>query len=198
MRMGLRLSKRIREREVLLPTLNTKETTVDTKGLQTECNLENKDSQTTFPPDIQKEVVKEASISIALPNYTYVYEGLLKDAPHTQCGLSAQQWASQAEAKLLEQRKGCSWVKNHTMMRDRWVDQHVAQRFNSPPETISFSWKTPPEMPPCGPGCSHGDPFRFRVRNPPRRYCLPHCYYKYKGELEAHYQSCTTCKEPII
>jgi hypothetical protein len=211
-KMGNHFSKKRQpKRETVMETLITQmvqevqheEVAVESKELQTECCLEDKSLQTTFPPLVQKEVVETCIVSITLPNYVYTYEGLLNDAPHKKHGMSAEQWAGKADAALVNQRKNCEWVKKNTATRDHLVQLHINSRQNSP-ETIPVHWyKNPPPGLPCNPNCTILGPLPAWVyaagngRHQPRK-CLPHCYYKYTNELQAHYKTCTTCKDPVV
>jgi hypothetical protein len=211
--MGLKFSKQKPKRDTVLETLitqivqevqevqavQTDSVMTDTKKLQTEYAVQDKELQTTFPP------VEICVICITKPNYTYSYEGLLKDAPHMKRSLTAEQWATQAEAALEKQRKGCSWVKHHTMMQDRGVQLHMDNTRNSGPQVVHNSWKAIPTIP-CGPTCIGNTPlpdWAYRSGNVPYRQrniqtCARYCYYKYTNELEAHYKTCTTCKDPVL
>lgn len=210
--MGLKFSKQKPKRDTVLETLIVQmvqgvqeaqavqtEILTDSKELQTESTVEHKEIQTSFPP------IETCVICITKPNYTYSYEGLLKDAPHMKRSLTAEQWATQAEAALEKQRKGCSWVKNHTMMRDRFVQLYLDSTRNSGPQVVHNSWKAIPAIP-CRSECIGNPPLPswvYASGNVPYRerrinMCAPYCYYKYTNELQAHYKTCTTCKDPVL
>lgn len=187
------------------PVANIKESSAQTE------QISRQDVQVQSENEKKVTFQNKISIHIILPNYSYIWSGNLEDAPHVKAGVSELEWAIRLEKELLKQRASCKWVKDHKTAHERFINLHRTSRQSLPPETVPFNWNSPPRIPPCHtimrgktsvycPGINYDievpqhAPYRqtFSVKQ-----CLPHCYYKYKIELEEHYKGCKKCSRVI-